>query len=143
MARKPEASANIDAAATPSKLFVLDTNVLMHDPTSVYRFEEHDVFLPIMTLEELDNHKKGMSEIARNARQVTRTLDEIVSSVDDAIDQGIRLDGPSRKLASGRLFLQTEAIAGDLPAGLPDRQGRQPDSGRRHPPATAASRSVR
>ncbi|MEF8717973.1 MAG: PhoH family protein [Candidatus Accumulibacter necessarius] len=119
MARKPEASANIDATATPTKFFVLDTNVLMHDPTSVYRFEEHDVFLPIMTLEELDNHKKGMSEIARNARQVTRTLDEIVSSVDDAIDQGIRLDGPSRKLASGRLFLQTEAIAGDLPAGLP------------------------
>jgi PhoH-like ATPase len=119
MARKPAASANIDATATPTKFFVLDTNVLMHDPTSVYRFEEHDVFLPIMTLEELDNHKKGMSEIARNARQVTRTLDEIVSSVDDAIDQGIRLDGPSRKLASGRLFLQTEAIAGDLPAGLP------------------------
>jgi PhoH-like ATPase len=119
MTRKPAASTNIDAAATPTKLFVLDTNVLMHDPTSVYRFQEHDVFLPIMTLEELDNHKKGMSEIARNARQVTRTLDEIVSSVDDGIDQGIKLDGPSRKLASGRLFLQTEAIAGDLPAGLP------------------------
>jgi PhoH-like ATPase len=119
MTRKPVASTNIDAAATPIKFFVLDTNVLMHDPTSLYRFEEHDVFLPIMTLEELDNHKKGMSEIARNARQVTRTLDEIVSSVDDGIDQGIKLDGPSRKLASGRLFLQTEAIAGDLPAGLP------------------------
>ncbi|MBK7676822.1 PhoH family protein [Accumulibacter sp.] len=119
MTRKPAASTNIDAAATPTKFFVLDTNVLMHDPTSVYRFEEHDVFLPIMTLEELDNHKKGMSEIARNARQVTRTLDEIVSSVDHGIDQGIKLDGPSRKLANGRLFLQTEAIAGDLPAGLP------------------------
>ncbi|MBL8394827.1 MAG: PhoH family protein [Candidatus Accumulibacter sp.] len=114
-------NSTVDAqpATHPGKLFVLDTNVLMHDPSSVYRFQEHDVFLPIMTLEELDNHKKGVSEIARNARQVTRTLDEIVSSVDEAIDQGIRLDGPSRKLASGRLFLQTEAIAGDLPAGLP------------------------
>jgi PhoH-like ATPase len=91
----------------------------MHDPSSVYRFEEHDVFLPIMTLEELDNHKKGMSEIARNARQVTRTLDEIVSSMDEAIDQGIKLHRVSRELASGRLFLQTEAIASDLPAGLP------------------------
>ncbi len=115
---RPPAAAR-DAATKPSKLFVLDTNVLMHDPTSVYRFEEHDVFLPIMTLEELDNHKKGMSEIARNARQVTRTLDEIVSRMDDAIEQGIQLDEASRGLASGRLFLQTEAIASELPAGLP------------------------
>ncbi len=119
MARKPAVSADPDAAAKSTKLFVLDTNVLMHDPTSVYRFEEHDVFLPIMTLEELDDHKKGMSEIARNARQVTRTLDAIVNSVEDAIDQGIALYGPSRQLASGRLFLQTEAIGSELPAGLP------------------------
>ncbi|MBP6708856.1 MAG: PhoH family protein, partial [Candidatus Accumulibacter sp.] len=114
-------TAPADAVVAPSKLFVLDTNVLMHDPTSVYRFEEHDVFLPIMTLEELDNHKKGMSEIARNARQITRTLDAIVSSGEDgeSIAQGIRLGGPSRQLASGRLFLQSEAIASDLPAGLP------------------------
>ncbi|WP_300452872.1 PhoH family protein [Accumulibacter sp.] len=102
-----------------SKLFVLDTNVLMHDPTSVFRFAEHDVFLPIMTLEELDDHKKGMSEIARNARQVTRTLEAIVNSIDGDIDQGIALYEPSRELACGRLFLQTEAISTDLPAGLP------------------------
>ncbi|HRD92084.1 MAG TPA: PIN domain-containing protein, partial [Accumulibacter sp.] len=113
MTRQPAVSARSDAAARPKKLFVLDTNVLMHDPTSVYRFEEHDVFLPIMTLEELDNHKKGLSEIARNARQVTRTLDEIVTSMDEAIDQGIKLSEPSHQLASGRLFLQTEAIASD------------------------------
>jgi PhoH-like ATPase len=117
MARKTAASSKIEAKTT--KLFVLDTNVLMHDPTSLYRFEEHDVFLPIMTLEELDNNKKGMSEIARNARQATRTLDEIVSSAADGIDDGIPLHGPSRKLASGHLFLQTEAISGDLPAALP------------------------
>ncbi len=49
----------------PTKLFVLDTNVLMHDPTSLFRFEEHDVFLPMATLEELDQHKKGMTEVAR------------------------------------------------------------------------------
>ena len=101
------------------KLFVLDTNVLLHDPTSVYRFEEHDVFLPIMTLEELDNNKKGMSEVSRNARQVTRTLDDIVSSHTDGIENGIPLVGPSHKLASGRLLLQTEAISNDLPTGLP------------------------
>jgi len=107
------------ATAAPTKLFVLDTNVLLHDPTSVYRFEEHDVFLPIMTLEELDNNKKGMSEVSRNARQVTRTLDEIVSSHTDGIENGIPLTGPSHKLASGRLLLQTEAISHDLPTGLP------------------------
>jgi PhoH-like ATPase len=119
MARKPAATAKAKQKATQTKLFVLDTNVLMHDPTSVYRFEEHDVFLPIMTLEELDNNKKGMSEIARNARQITRTIDEIVTSLSDGIENGIALDVPSRKLASGHLFLQTEAIANDLPAGLP------------------------
>ena len=74
-----------------TKLFVLDTNVLMHDPTSLFRFEEHDMFLPIMTLEELDNNKKGMSEVARNARQASRYLDEIVSSVAGKIDAGIAL----------------------------------------------------
>jgi PhoH-like ATPase len=58
-----------------TRMFVLDTNVLMHDPTALFRFEEHDVYLPMMTLEELDNHKKGMSEVARNARTVSRSLD--------------------------------------------------------------------
>src|SRR6516164_4350754 len=65
------------AKAAVTKLFVLDTNVLMHDPTSLFRFEEHDVFLPMVTLEELDDNKKGMSEVARNARQASRFLDEI------------------------------------------------------------------
>jgi len=104
------------------KLFVLDTNVLMHDPTSIFRFEENDIYIPIMTLEELDNSKKGMSEIARNARQVSRMLDEIVSVADD-IASGIRLEASSHGLASGRLFLQTEAINTALPAGLPTARG--------------------
>src|SRR3972149_5462356 len=62
-----------------TKLFVLDTNVLLHDPTSLFRFEEHDICLPMFVLEELDNKKKGMTEVARNARQASRFLDEIVS----------------------------------------------------------------
>jgi PhoH-like ATPase len=111
--RKPTAP----AAAT--KLFVLDTNVLMHDPTSLFRFEEHDVYVPMMTLEELDNNKKGMSEIARNARQVTRTMDDLVSHAGEQIDHGIPLTEPSKGLATGRLFLQTEAINTPLPPSLP------------------------
>ncbi|MGE5492070.1 MAG: PhoH family protein [Actinomycetota bacterium] len=102
-----------------TKIFVLDTNVLMHDPTSLYRFEEHDVFLPIMTLEELDNHKKGMSEISRNARQVSRMLDDLLAQGEEDMEDGIPLSGPSNELASGRLFLQTEAISSELPPALP------------------------
>src|SRR5436190_4093452 len=93
--------------ATASKLFVLDTNVLMHDPTSLFRFEEHDIYLPILTLEELDNHKKGMTEVARNARQVSRFLDELVSAMPNGIGEGIDLDAKSGGAATGRLYLQT------------------------------------
>jgi len=105
------------------KLFVLDTNVLMHDPTSLFRFEEHDLYVPIMTLEELDNNKKGTTEVARNTRQASRMLDEIVSSAPNGIDEGIALEMPSRGLATGRLFLQTEAINVVLPAALPTARG--------------------
>ena len=102
-----------------TKLFVLDTNVLMHDPTSLFRFEEHDIFLPMATLEELDNHKKGMTEVARNARQASRFLDELVSGNEGAIDDGIPLENHNGKDATGRLFLQTEAMTHELPASLP------------------------
>jgi PhoH-like ATPase len=102
-----------------TKLFVLDTNVLMHDPTSLFRFEEHDVFLPIMTLEELDNNKKGISEVARNARQASRFLDEIVSAHKGAISEGIALKRHEADAATGRLYLQTETINGHVPASLP------------------------
>ncbi|MCP1290221.1 PIN domain-containing protein, partial [Chromobacterium sp. S0633] len=74
-----------------SKLFVLDTNVLLHDPTCLYRFEEHDVFIPIITLEELDTHKKGMSEVGRHARQASPFLDEIVSGGEAKIETRIPL----------------------------------------------------
>jgi len=103
-----------------TKLFVLDTNVLMHDPSSLFRFEEHDVYLPMMTLEELDDHKKGMSEVARNARQVSRTLDALVGSTDDdAIEKGIPLSKLGNKDAKGRLFFQTRLQSAALPEGLP------------------------
>ncbi|MDB5937354.1 MAG: ribonuclease, partial [Massilia sp.] len=104
-----------------TKMFVLDTNVLMHDPSSLFRFEEHDVYLPMMTLEELDDHKKGMSEVARNARQVSRTLDALIANIDDdAIEAGIPLAKLGNKDAKGRLFFQTRLQNGPtLPEGLP------------------------
>ncbi|MCK9283641.1 MAG: PhoH family protein [Rhodocyclaceae bacterium] len=106
-----------------TKLFVLDTNVLMHDPNSLYRFEEHDIYVPMMTLEELDANKKGMSEVARNARQASRMLDEIVSGSEEDIHKGTDLIGPSHDLASGRLYLQTEAINNALPTTMPTAKG--------------------
>jgi len=116
---KSSTSRNADQTGT-TKMFVLDTNVLMHDPSSLFRFEEHDVYLPMMTLEELDNHKKGMTEVARNARQVSRTLDALVSNTDDnAIENGIPLAKLGNKDAKGRLFFQTRMQTADLPQGLP------------------------
>src|SRR5258706_371643 len=64
------------------KIFVLDTNVLIHDPTSILRFHEHDVVIPIVVLEELDRVKVGMSEVARNVRQVSRLIDGGVEKLD-------------------------------------------------------------
>ncbi|SMC22140.1 PhoH-like ATPase [Andreprevotia lacus DSM 23236] len=102
-----------------SKLFVLDTNVLMHDPTSIFRFEEHDLFLPMMTLEELDNNKKGMTEVARNARQTSRFIEELIAGRELDLYEGVALEAPSKGQATGRLFLQTEAITSVLPSQLP------------------------
>ncbi|MGD8580565.1 MAG: PIN domain-containing protein, partial [Lysobacterales bacterium] len=73
------------------RLYIIDTNVLMHDPTSIFRFEEHDVFLPMMVLEELDAAKKGLSEVARNVRQVSRFIGEMMdrhgpSSLEDGLE---------------------------------------------------------
>ncbi len=103
----------------PHKLFVLDTNVLMHDPMCLFRFEEHDVFLPMVVLEELDNHKKGMTEVARNARQTSRTLDALVSASNESIDQGLALNGTGYIEVSGKLFFQTTPLHFELPSSLP------------------------
>ena len=99
------------------KLFVLDTNVLMHDPTSLFRFDDNDLYLPIATLEELDAHKRGLSDVSRNARQASRFLDEMVSAQED-LKAGIVLRTKEGQSAKGRLFLQTEAMNGELPATL-------------------------
>ncbi|MCK9539866.1 PhoH family protein [Dokdonella sp.] len=104
------------------RIYALDTNVLMHDPTALFRFEEHDVFIPMTVLEELDAAKKGMSETARNARQVSRFLNElIVAGNGRNIEAGLELRLPQalqlprrRGKAGGRLYFQTTAhVAAD------------------------------
>ena len=104
---------------------MLDTNVLMHDPAAIFRFEEHDIFLPMVVLEELDAHKKGLSEASRNVRQVSRFLDELMRDASrDKIEAGLplpsNLTGNHGKAASsGRLFFQTQRLSGSLPDTLP------------------------
>ena len=112
------------------RIYVLDTNVLMHDPTALFKFEEHDVFLPMMVLEELDNNKKGQTESARNARQVSRFLNElVVAHGNRGIEGGISLLRPKElqlRAADmlGRLLFQTKPV--DISKGfgtvLPDNQ---------------------
>ena len=107
------------------RLFVLDTNVLMHDPTSIFRFEEHDVYIPMIVLEELDAHKKGLSEASRNVRQVSRFLDDMMrDATKEQIDRGLPLPNEfsgnhGQKPSTGRLFFQTRQLAHVLPDSLP------------------------
>ncbi len=107
-------------------MFVLDTNVLMHDPTALFRFQEHDIFIPMVVLEELDAGKKGLSEVARNARQASRFLDELINDRDsESIKNGLELGNISftndNGKPQGRLFLQTEQLNNQLPLTLPGK----------------------
>ncbi len=118
-------AAGASEPAVPRRLFVLDTNVLMHDPTSIFRFEEHDIYLPMIVLEELDANKKGLSEQSRNVRQVSRFLDELMTGATrEQIDGGLALPSGfsgnhGKKGSSGRLFFQTRELASALPAHVP------------------------
>jgi len=93
------------------RLYILDTNVLMHDPTSLFRFEEHDVFIPMMVLEELDAAKKGLTEVSRNVRQVSRFIGDLMKSQGAAkLEDGLELlipHGLELPSARGRLYFQT------------------------------------
>jgi PhoH-like ATPase len=103
----------------PKRLFVLDTNVLMHDPMCLFQFQEHDIYLPMVVLEELDNHKKGLTEVARNARQTSRSLDALAGAQSANMDDGLELNRTGHKGADGRLFFQTQLLDVQLPASLP------------------------
>jgi len=73
------------------KIFVLDTNVLLHDPRAIFSFQDNDVVIPIVVIEELDKFKKGIDEMGRNARQVSRILDGYRTQ--GKLSQGVKLEG--------------------------------------------------
>lgn len=115
-----------DPQVSLERLFILDTNVLMHDPGALFRFHDSHIYLPMAVIEELDAAKKGMSEVARNVRQVSRLLDELIENADaNAIERGIPLPAVGNGPRPGRLFFQTRPLADALPPTLP---GNNPDN---------------
>lgn len=71
------------------KIFVLDTNVLLHDPQALYKFEDNNIIVPITVIEEIDRFKKDMNETGRNARQISRLLDTLRK--EQSLSQGVDL----------------------------------------------------
>lgn len=124
-------------AHVPGKrLFVLDTNVLMHDPMALFAFDEHDIFIPMIVLEELDANKKGISEIARNVRETNRLLDQLIGSATSAeIEKGLPLEniiakgmgknkpvGKGRKGTAGKLYFETRPLDFNINDILPNHK---------------------
>jgi PhoH-like ATPase len=107
------------------KLFVLDTNVLMHDPASLFHFQEHSIFIPMVVLEELDHAKKGLSEVSQNVRQVSRFIDDLLKGTNQKdINEGLPLSqlqssGQKENALEGRLYFQTQHIDSSLPTSMP------------------------
>ena len=85
------------------KNFVLDTNVILHDYKCLSNFEENDIYLPIIVLEELDHFKKGNEQLNFNARQFTRELDDLV-------DDNLFSSGASLGDEKGRLFILAKNV---------------------------------
>ena len=116
---------NIQSSSSNKKLFVLDTNVLMHDPTSIFHFQEHNIFIPMIVLEELDRTKRGLSDVSRNVRQVSRFLDELIHGANvQTINEGLPLSRiehtPNAESEfDGRLFFQTQQLTYLLPDSMP------------------------
>jgi PhoH-like ATPase len=134
---KHAAARESERSDTRRRIYVLDTNVLMHDPAAIFRFDEHDIYLPMVVLEELDHNKKGLTEPARNVRQVSRFLDDLMRGATKSdIDRGLVIpsalngsnghgNGNGKGISSGRLFFQTRVLDSTLPEGLP---GQAPDN---------------
>jgi len=99
------------------KTFVLDTNVLLHDPQAIYRFEENEIIIPITVIEEIDRFKKDMNETGRNARHVSRLLDTL--RMQHSLSRGVRLETGGLL----RVEIYEEAVMKRLPPELRQDRG--------------------
>lgn len=96
------------------KTYVLDTNVLLNDPNSIFSFQDNDVIIPMVVLEELDHHKSRMDEVGHNARSVSRTLDGMRSS-DNGLINGVTLpDGGILRVVSVDSSIAKEKLPTEL-----------------------------
>ncbi len=93
-----------------SRTYVLDTNVLLHDPRCIYRFQEHEVVIPIWVIEEVDRFKREVTEIGRNAREVSRELDRL--RLKGPLSSGIALE------SGGTLRVVVEELDPVLPRSI-------------------------
>src|SRR5260221_7466656 len=93
------------------KNYVLDTNVLLHDPGAIFRFEDNNVIIPIFVIEEVDQFKREGSERGRNARQIARMLDEL-RETGGALSKGVPL--PS----GGQLLVAVPSKRPELPSAI-------------------------
>ncbi|MCD4769395.1 MAG: ribonuclease, partial [Bacteroidales bacterium] len=102
------------------KIFIIDTNVLLHDYQSIYKFQENDIIIPIVVLEELDRFKKGNDQINFNAREFTRELDKL--SGDDLLSESIPLGDNLGTLVieTGKEF--SENVNRSFPEKTPDHR---------------------
>lgn len=115
----------IENAFGKPKLYVLDTNVLMHDPSCIFRFKEHDIFIPMIVLEELDNGKKGLMETAQNARQASRFIDELIEGCAAvSMRDGVPIPG-----SQGKLMFQTGNAIPEDGSALQNLPGNKNDNG--------------
>src|SRR5512143_3598772 len=99
------------------KNFVLDTNVLLYDPQAIFKFEENDVIIPITVIEEIDRFKKDMNETGRNARQVSRYLDDLRKK--GSLSEGVRLETGGTL----RVVIYEEKVLKRLPPELREDRG--------------------
>lgn len=122
---KAETAQGRTTALSKERVYVLDTNVLMHDPSSLFRFQEHDVCLPATVIEEIDNNKKGTSEVARNSRQAARFINQVIGGPSTTHAEGVvgYPLGKVDKKAGGSLLIQTvQAKLENMPSGFdPDK----------------------
>jgi len=102
MAKKTDSSNKTQKVKANVKIFVLDTNILLHDFRAIYNFAENDIVIPIIVLEELDKFKKGSDQINFNAREFVRELDKLTD--DDLFVTGVKL-GAGR----GTLLIDTNS----------------------------------
>ncbi|NMC73094.1 MAG: PhoH family protein [Geobacteraceae bacterium] len=99
------------------KTFVLDTNVLLHDPFAIFKFQENTILIPITVIEEIDRFKKDMNETGRNARQISRILDELRKK--GSLSSGISLESDGKL----QVALLNEDVLRQIPSGLSEQRG--------------------